>query len=233
MDLQTDQFDFESDGVCIRRGVIPGSSVASLTAAATQLSKGRGGARVHEFPPEIEILTEPGGPLSVIAADLMGASARAVRVLVFDKSADRNWGLSWHQDRSIAVKQRVEVPGFQHWTVKSGVVHVEAPANVLECMVALRLHLDDCGPENGPLEVARGSYRHGRLPKSEIKQLLPEMDCVSCLAGLGDVVAMRGLTVHRSRPAVTPSHRRVIHVDYATCGLPGGLAWPDGRFPSA
>ena len=144
---------------------------------------------------------------------------------MFDKSADRNWGLSWHQDRAIAVKERVDTPGFKNWTVKHGIPHVEAPQHILDRIVTLRLHLDDCGADNGPLEVAFGSHRCGVLTKSEIAARLPEMDCGPCLAAAGDVLAMRGLTVHRSGPAREPSHRRVLHVDYTDTELPAGLEW--------
>jgi hypothetical protein len=40
-----------------------------------------------------------------------------------------------------------------------------------------------------------------------------------------DVLVMRMLAVHSSKRAVSPSHRRVLHIDYATIDLPGPLAW--------
>lgn len=36
---------------------------------------------------------------------------------------------------------------------------------------------------------------------------------------------MRGLTLHASKAAATPRHRRVVHVDFADRDLPDGLAW--------
>ena len=41
----------------------------------------------------------------------------------------------------------------------------------------------------------------------------------------GDVVAMRGLTIHASERAARPEHRRVVHVDFSTAARPGGLRW--------
>ena len=49
----------------------------------------------------------------------------------------------WHQDLSIAVKERHEVAGFGPWSVKEG-VPVQPPVEILESMLTLRLHLDDC-----------------------------------------------------------------------------------------
>lgn len=199
-------FDFERDGVCVVPGVMAPKDCTSLAATAAELVNRRGGARVADVPVDFTPLIAQDGPLTAIAARLLGKAVQAVRMIAFDKSAARNWGLSWHQDRAIAVAARVEVPGYKNWTVKHGVHHVEAPAGVLEQMVAVRLHLDECGPDNGPLEVARGSYRRGRLSKSEVCAAIADMDCVPCVARTGDVVAMRGLTVHRSGPATVPTH---------------------------
>ncbi len=218
-------FDFERDGVCMLPGAVDGRVCASLADTASDLVNARGGARINDVPSDILPLIAKDGLLTSIASGLLGKAAWAVRMIAFDKSAARNWGLSWHQDRAIAVAKRAEVSGFRNWTVKHGVHHVEAPAEILGQMVALRLHLDECGLDNGPLEVARGSFRRGRLSKSEIRMSISDMECSPCLAHSGDVVAMRGLTVHRSGPAKTPTHRRVLHVDYAGCTLPGGLAW--------
>ena len=41
----------------------------------------------------------------------------SVLVLLFDKTPASNWALSWHQDRTIAAKQRADVEGFCPWTV--------------------------------------------------------------------------------------------------------------------
>jgi hypothetical protein len=33
-----------------------------------------------------------------------------------------DWALGWHQDRTIAVMERVEADGLGPWTVKSGLI---------------------------------------------------------------------------------------------------------------
>ena len=220
-------FDFERDGVCLLPDVVAPGELGDLRDRVAEIVGVRGGARATELAPQIQALIGPQGRLTSIARDLRGEEMKATRVLVFDKSADRNWGLGWHQDRAIAVRQRVDAPGFRHWTVKQGVPHVEAPEDVLSRMLTLRLHLDECGPGNGPLEIAKGSCRLGAVPKARIAELVAELDCAPCPAAAGDVLAMKGLTFHRSRPAEHPTHRRVLHVDYAAGDLPGGLEWAD------
>ena len=50
-----------------------------------------------------------------------------------------------------AVAEQHDVPGFLAWGQKAGVWQVQPPPEILAAMVAVRIHLDDCGPENGPL----------------------------------------------------------------------------------
>jgi hypothetical protein len=155
----------------------------------------------------------------------MGETARPVRVLYFDKRPGVNWAVLWHQDRTIAVARRIDAPGYETWSVKAGVHDVEPPEAVLQSMVTVRLHIDDCGPDNGPLLTVRGSFRWGRIAASEIATHVGRGTIDICCANAGDVVAMRGLTIHASERALRPSHRRVIHVDYSTVKLPAGLEW--------
>jgi ectoine hydroxylase-related dioxygenase (phytanoyl-CoA dioxygenase family) len=185
----------------------------------------RPGARGFRVPPEVERLVVAGGALANAANELMGAHARAVRILYFDKTPEMNWAVPWHQDRTIAVADRLEMPGFGPWTVKAGVHHVEPPEPILRSILSLRLHLDDCGTDNGPLMVLRGSFRLGRVSAQQIKRHVENGQVQVCCAKAGDVVAMRGLTIHASERASRPGHRRVLHVDFSAADLPGGLQW--------
>lgn len=110
--------------------------------------------------PEVRALVEP----------LLGAGAFAVRGILFDKTPDANWKVAWHQDLTIAVRERREVEGFGPWSEKAGVVHVQPPAAVLEQMVTVRLSLGPCGPGNGPVCVIPGSHAHGRLSAEEVQR---------------------------------------------------------------
>ena len=93
---------------------------------------------------------------------MLGPRAFAVRALFFDKTPGANWNLPWHQDVTIAVKGRRDVAGFGPWTLKAGIHHVHAPGPLLARMVTIRIHLDDCRPESGPMRVLPGSHAEGR-----------------------------------------------------------------------
>ena len=98
----------------------------------------------------------------------LGSNCFSVRAILFNKTASSNWKVSWHQDVVIAVKEYADLAGYGPWSNKSGVPHVRPPAAILENMLAVRLHLDDCGEENGPLRVLPGSHTHGILSDAEI-----------------------------------------------------------------
>jgi ectoine hydroxylase-related dioxygenase (phytanoyl-CoA dioxygenase family) len=92
-------------------------------------------------------------------------------------------------------------------------------------MVALRVHLDDCGEENGPLNVLPGSHLNGRVAHKDIESMVANGMPVACTCKKGDIVAMKPLTLHSSRPTTAGSHRRVIHIEYASGNLDSGLKW--------
>ncbi len=148
-----------------------------------------------------------------------------VRALLFDKTPETNWNVSWHQDLSIAVADRIDTPGFGGWSLKEGVWHVQPPAAILERMLTVRLHLDDCGPEHGPLRVIPGSHRLGRLDADGIAACRAKTPAEEIHCRAGDALVMRPLLLHASSKATRPSRRRVFHVEFACEELPGDLRW--------
>ena len=92
-------------------------------------------------------------------------------------------------------------------------------------MITLRLHLDHCGENNGPLQVIPGSHRHGRLNEETIAELCASNAPKICSLPAGGVLVMRPLLLHASSPASSPSHRRVLHLEFAAKPLPHGLEW--------
>ena len=149
-----------------------------------------------------------------------------VRGILFDKTPGANWKVGWHQDLSIAVKKRVDVPGFGPWSEKAGVPHVQPPCAVLEQMLTIRLHLDECGEDNGPLRVLPGSHTKGKMAPQEIKAYRQATEPVICACPRGGALLMRPLLLHASSLATSPKHRRVVHLEFAAQPLPGGLEWP-------
>ncbi|MEM6475024.1 MAG: phytanoyl-CoA dioxygenase family protein [Pseudomonadota bacterium] len=148
-----------------------------------------------------------------------------VRAIAFNKSKNANWSLGWHQDRTIAVKRRQRVEGFDVWSIKDGLTHVEPPFSLLERMVTMRLHLDEVGADNAPLLVAKGSHRLGKLEEAEIDGVIERSMVYPCHAEAGDGWLYATPILHASARSEGKRPRRVIQIDFSQDALPGDLEW--------
>jgi ectoine hydroxylase-related dioxygenase (phytanoyl-CoA dioxygenase family) len=220
----------EHDGWTVTGRVVAASSIEAITADFNRLahrepdSPRRGGIRDVLGWPSVRDLARS-QPVGSVAELVLGRACFAVRAVLFDKTPSSNWKVIWHQDLTIAVKERVDTPGFGPWTNKAGIPHVQAPVGLLERMVAIRVHLDPCGPENGPMRVLPGSHREGRLSADAIAQWRSECAPVGPSVERGGMLAFRPLLLHASSPALVPSHRRVVHIEFAADELPAPLQW--------
>ena len=160
-----------------------------------------------------------------IVESILGSNARIVRGIYFDKHRDANWKVAWHQDVTIAVKERIEVDGYRPWSIKAGIHHVQPPESVLQNMLTVRLHLDHADETNGALRVLPGSHRYGRLTARQIEFWKQQREPVTCAVRSGGALVMKPLLVHSSMIATNPHHRRVLHFEYSSTDLAGGLKW--------
>lgn len=157
-----------------------------------------------------------------LAASVLGKNAKVVRAIYFDKTPEANWKVPWHQDLTIAVRERREAEGFTAWTRKAAIWHTQPPTRILERMLTLRFHLDDADEANGALKVVSGSHKR-RLSSSEIQKMAKP--ATLCRAAKGDCLLMRPLLVHSSSAGTRPARRRVIHFEMSADDLPDGLNW--------
>jgi len=154
------------------------------------------------------------------AMGLLDARSVAVQCTLFDKTPDRNWLVALHQDTSIPAAGD-GMPAV----VKEGEPYVQPPIDVLQSLLAVRVHLDDCGADAGALRVVPGSHRAGRLDPEEAQALRAAHGETVCTAARGDALLMRPLLLHASSRAKSPARRRVLHFLFGPPGLPHGLAW--------
>lgn len=150
----------------------------------------------------------------LVAAGHLAPGAVAIQAIAFDKTPGTNWKVTWHQDVMFPFARVVAAPGFELPAVKDGIPYARPPREVLESLLAVRLHVDDCDENNGPLRVAPGSHREGILKSAEIADRVASRGEHVCLARRGEAILMKPLTLHASSPALTPRHRRVLHVVY-------------------
>lgn len=159
-----------------------------------------------------------------VIAPVLGPNCFAIKGILFNKTQKSNWKVPWHQDLTITVKNRVEVEGFGPWSIKGGVVNVQPRTDVLDRILAIRIHLDANDQQNGPLRVIPGSHLHGRLTSEQIANW-DKSGAVACLVPTGGALLMRPLIVHASSACQLPKSRRVIHLEYSSGDLPSGLRW--------
>ncbi|MEM9252353.1 MAG: phytanoyl-CoA dioxygenase family protein [Planctomycetota bacterium] len=219
----------DEDGYAMVPNVFAGLACDALLRALLEIDheddRRRGGLRnLTDTTPAVARAAE-GPAIREIIDTALSPSAFLVRAILFDKTPDANWLVPWHQDTTIAVDRRIDgLDGFGPWSIKAGVNHVRPPCRVLEQMVTVRLHLDDCPEDNGPLRVATGSHRNGitdQCPHPE--------EAVTCPANRGDALAMRPLLWHASTKSDSPNHRRVLHLEFADVELPPPLQWAVNR----
>ena len=214
------------DGWAVTPPLVPQLELDALVAALAPLAAdARGGIRnlLDAVPAVRALATSPA--VRSVAEAVLGPECFAVRALLFDKTPDANWKVVWHQDLTIAVRKRAIVAGYGPWSEKAGVPHVQAPTELLERMLAVRVHLDDCGADNGPVRVITGSHRVGRLSGTAIDAWRGGAEAVDCLAERGAILAFRPLILHASSPATAPAHRRVVHLEFAAEALDPPLEW--------
>ena len=160
-----------------------------------------------------------------LASSILGSKPDIVRVIYFDKTPERNWLVTWHQDKTIAVDAKKEIEGYEVWSIKDGVHHVQPPLDVLNKMVTFRLHLDDADKDNGCLKVIPQSHHLGVLSQQELSDVVNSKEPCLCEAKAGDLLIMKPHIIHSSSKSKQAKHRRVIHIEYSNYELPSGLNW--------
>ncbi|MDH5325540.1 MAG: phytanoyl-CoA dioxygenase family protein [Gammaproteobacteria bacterium] len=221
--------EFLQQGFYLVKQAIPKKQIDSLLQALNPLQKESNHYGVRNLMQRVaEIRDLALSPtLHGLTKTIHGDFSQPVRSIFFDKTSQSNWNVAWHQDTSIALKERHAVPGFDLWSEKQGIPHVEPPQEYLNNMVTLRLHLDRSDKDNGVLRVLPGTHRNGRTSSKQlIKQVEQnESNIVECVAEPGDVLIMSPLLFHSSRKAVQTTHRRIVHIEYCSMQLPPPLQW--------
>jgi hypothetical protein len=151
--------------------------------------------------------------LDRIAEAVLGQGAFPIDAVFFDKRSDANWAVPAHQDVVVPIPSSADLASVRNLRRRYGLTYGEPADQVLQELVALRVHFDDAGAENGGLSIAHGSHSRGRLSSTEILRVPPE-SYASYACRAGDVLLMRPLAVHRSGRSALPTHRRVLQILY-------------------
>ena len=109
--------NIEADGFAIIEGVLSSQTVAHLLAVLEYIRdtgsvRKRGGIfavrNLLDVSAEVSDLVKSES-VRALVEPLLGEDFFPVRGILFDKIPDANWKVPWHQDVTIAVKEKVEV----------------------------------------------------------------------------------------------------------------------------
>lgn len=213
--------EFERRGRIWLRNAISEEDLELFDSAAATPAKA--GQRLEMSTSTNAALSEDRSLLGAVRC--LAPEAMPVRIVSFNKSERANWGVPWHQDRVIAVAEKVHVAGYVNWTNKSGIWHCEPPQSILDEMLFVRVHLDDTDQRNGAMHIAVGSHAEGIVPSAKAEDVAETYPIETCAAKRGDVLILKMLTLHSSKPAKVQSGRRVLRIDFSSSQLPSPLSW--------
>jgi len=216
--------EFENSAFAIVDAVLSEEQCTTLNKNVSNLKLHRIGARnLLDFSWCADLAKMVRSHIAVDSA--LPRDAAAVQCNFFEKSVDQNWLVPLHQDLSIPVREKIDHPDLTGWSEKAGVFFVQPAEAVLQNLVAVRIHLDECGPNDGPLRVVPGSHKRGRISNDTA---LAERDLngeVPCVVQKGGALLMKPLLLHASSKASGRSNRRVLHFVFGPQVLPYGLHW--------
>jgi ectoine hydroxylase-related dioxygenase (phytanoyl-CoA dioxygenase family) len=216
VDLESFRSSVFENGFAIAPNVISAREADDILSelSVSDLNRSRAGARhILKHPYVKKIAEDP--RLLAFAQAVLGKGAFPFRATLFDKSPQSNWLVVWHQDTALPLIEKLETPAWGPWSVKDGIIYAHAPANALEKVLALRIHLDDSTETNGPLRVIPGTHNRGVLTDAELQELESEIPPITCIVNKGGAIAMRPLITHASSKSQSQVPRRVLHIEYA------------------
>ncbi|HQU91532.1 MAG TPA: phytanoyl-CoA dioxygenase family protein [Pyrinomonadaceae bacterium] len=205
----------EYDGYAVREAVFSEVECEMLlTELAENLDLDRAGVRNLMGLEIVEHIANDARLLS-LTQELTGTQLIPFKAILFNKTGKANWLVAWHQDTALPIECDVAADGWGPSSIKDGVVFAHAPTEVLDKILALRIHLDPSTPANGPLRVIPGSHRHRVSDETEFRELVNSGPQTEVTVDRGGVIAMRPLLIHASSKCLSDEPRRVLHIEYA------------------
>jgi ectoine hydroxylase-related dioxygenase (phytanoyl-CoA dioxygenase family) len=197
--------ELEENGACRIRNLLSSSELRALR-RLTQKPPARAGNRTLLSLPWCKALA-----MRMISRLPQLNRLIAVQCTLFEKSTARNWLVIAHQDLSLPVAVNSVVAR----TTSDGVCIARADAGTLASSVAIRIHLNDCNANDGPLRVVLGSHRNGVLTQTEIAESVRAKRVNLQIANPGDAWLMSPLLIHASSKSTGTSRRRVLQFLFA------------------
>lgn len=208
--------DLNKNGFSVIHNIFSRSECTGILGHLSNWKVGRGRAGTRHLmtcPAVLSLANDK--RLIELASTALSEPATPYRATLFEKSPESNWLVVWHQDTALPLSKKLGGSEWGPWSNKLGVIYAHAPSWALEKVITLRVHLDPCGPENGPLRVIPGSHKKGVLTDDQIGTVTTAQASVECTVPAGGVLLIKPLIVHASSKSKSKTPRRVLHIEYA------------------
>ncbi len=204
--------ELNDNGFVIKNKLFSNQEIDALLAAIDKAQKAENTFAIRQFlkivPLAIPLIFTEN--FKCFVKEDFGEDYFLIKAIYFDKPPTANWIVPWHQDLTIVTAQKEKVRGFSKWRLKKGINYVHPPVEILENILTIRIHLDNCTKENGALQVIPASHKNGIGEKLAIAQEKP----VICEVKRGGVLVMKPLLYHASKRTANNLNRRVIHLEF-------------------
>lgn len=216
-----------NQGYTLIPNILSAEDIDHLREQITSVDWGKNSGGIRNAEKKLPIISalSKSNTVTALAQQYLQQEPKLVRAIIFDKTPESNWLVTWHQDKTVALNQRFNSDDWGPWSLKDNVLHVQPPQFVLERMVTVRIHLDDANEANGCLKVIPNTHDKGILTQSEITEFVSHSEVIHCIANAGDALVMRPLLLHASSKMVSSKRRRVIHFEYSDYPLPADIYW--------
>jgi len=121
-----------------------------------------------------------------------GFDPMPLRAVGFHKSSEGNWSLPWHQDRIVAMEEK---------------------------MAFAYVAFDEICEGQGGLELAEKTHQFGVISEGKIKAHFQTAKIARPNMQTGEVFLVSALTLHRSAPMKTHGARKTLRIDFANHAL--------------
>lgn len=233
-DLGTSKSDIVENGFTVINNIFSDEEIKSITDILQDIDVSKDTFRksedlfaIRQFLKEVPEVTKLVliDRITEIVREIFGEKYFVVKSIYFDKPEKSNWYVSYHQDLTISVNQKLELPDFGPWTTKQNQFAVQPPLNILENIYTIRIHLDDTDEHNGALKVIPKSHAKGIYRPETINWDIETEEI--CKVEKGGIMIMKPLTLHGSNRTTNGKKRRVIHIEFSDRELPEGLQWSE------
>ncbi|GGF39203.1 phytanoyl-CoA dioxygenase family protein [Echinicola rosea] len=146
------------------------------------------------------------------------------KVALIDSQSNLN--VRWHQDTTIDVKHKAQLPGFADWRESAGYFKVCPPSQILKNGLIVRIHLEEAFEEKGAMEVFPGTHQEKKT-NDQIQLMASKRLPTIVEVDAGGVHLMHPLLVHRSPKQSPKDKTKVIQLILHSLNLPNGLTWAE------